>query len=57
MLVIENVTYEYQGEFVCEAINKVGNEHRSVQSEPIKIEVTGAPQVSEKYKLGSNFTV
>ena len=44
-LVIENVNYEYQGQFVCEATNKIDGETRSVQSQPIKIEVTGAPQV------------
>jgi hypothetical protein len=44
-LVIENVTYDHQGEFVCKAINKIRGEERSIQSEPIRVEVSGAPQV------------
>ncbi len=44
-LLIENVTYDYQGEFVCKAVNEIGGEEREVQSEPIKVEVSGAPQV------------
>lgn len=44
-LIIDNVTYEHQGEFVCEAKNEINGKTRTVQSEPIKIEVSGAPQV------------
>ena len=44
-LFIENVTYEHQGEYVCEAINEINGETRSVQSDPITLEVSGAPQV------------
>ena len=44
-LVIENVTYYHQGEFVCKAMNTIRGEERSVQSEPIRVEVSGAPQV------------
>ena len=44
-LVIDNVTYEHQGEFVCTAENEINDETRTYQSEPIKVEVTGAPQV------------
>eukprot|EP00095_Tigriopus_kingsejongensis_P003892 maker-scaffold597_size128559-snap-gene-0.8 protein:Tk03892 transcript:maker-scaffold597_size128559-snap-gene-0.8-mRNA-1 annotation:"hypothetical protein DAPPUDRAFT_54063" len=44
-LVIENVTYNHQGEFVCKAMNNINGEERSVQSEPIRVEVSGAPQV------------
>ena len=43
--VIENVTYDYQGEFVCKATNEINGEERTVQSDPVKVEVTGAPQV------------
>ena len=43
--VINNVTYEYQGEFVCNAVNTINEQKRSVQSDPIKVEVSGAPQV------------
>ena len=44
-LVIQNVTYAYQGEFVCKAVNIINGQKRPVQSEPIKLEVSGAPQV------------
>jgi hypothetical protein len=44
-LIIENVTYDYQGEFVCKATNDIKSEDRTVQSEPLRVEVTGAPQV------------
>ena len=44
-LFIENVTYEHQGEYVCKAINEINGETRSVQSDPITLEVTGAPLV------------
>ena len=45
-LIIEDVMYEHQGEYVCEAVNKIGGERRAAQSEPVKIEVAGAPQVA-----------
>ena len=44
-LVIRNATYDYQGEFVCKATNTINNEERSVQSDGIFVEVSGAPQV------------
>jgi len=44
-LVIDNVTYDHQGEFVCKAVNVIRGEERAVQSDPIKVEVSGAPQV------------
>ena len=44
---IGNVTYEHQGEFVCKAVNVINGEQRSVQSDPIIVEVTGAPQVTQ----------
>ena len=46
-LQIENVTYDHQGEFVCKAVNVINGEQRSVQSDPIIVEVTGAPQVTQ----------
>lgn len=45
-LLIENVTYDHQGEFVCKAVNVINGEQRTVQSDPIIVEVTGAPQVT-----------
>ncbi len=44
-LLIENVTYGDQGEYVCKAVNVINNEQRSVQSDPIHVEVKGAPEV------------
>ena len=44
-LIIENVKYEDQGEFVCKATNEINEDERSVQSEPIVIKVSGPPQV------------
>ena len=43
--VIKNVTYDYQGEWVCKAVNLINGQKRPVQSNPIKVEVSGAPQV------------
>ena len=48
--IIENVTYDYQGEFVCKATNDINGEERTVQSEPLEIRVSGPPQVL-KYKV------
>lgn len=54
--VIENVTYDYQGEFVCKATNDINGEERTVQSDPVKVMVTGAPQVL-RYKAQKNVMV
>ena len=35
--VIENVTYDYQGEFVCKATNDINGEERTVQSDAVKV--------------------
>uniref|UniRef100_A0A0K2V225 Ig-like domain-containing protein n=2 Tax=Lepeophtheirus salmonis TaxID=72036 RepID=A0A0K2V225_LEPSM len=45
-LLIDNVTYDHQGEFVCKAVNKIRGESRAVQSQPIRVEVKGAPKVN-----------
>ena len=39
VLMIENVTYDHQGEFVCEAVNKINGQQRTIQSEGIRVEV------------------
>ncbi len=44
-LVIDSVSYDDQGEFVCEAVNAIGGELRPVQSDAITVRVSGAPQV------------
>ncbi|XP_071051965.1 kin of IRRE-like protein 2 isoform X3 [Onthophagus taurus] len=42
---IPNVTYDYQGEYVCKVTNIIGGLERTVQSEAIALQVVGAPQV------------
>ncbi|CAG9762691.1 unnamed protein product [Ceutorhynchus assimilis] len=44
-LQIKNVTYEYQGEWRCKATNVIKGEEQSDISEPIILQVHGAPQV------------
>ena len=44
-LVIEDVGYGDQGEYICMASNSIGGERREVQSEAVKLEVEGVPQV------------
>ena len=44
-LVIDDTTYDHQGEYVCEAINMIGGQKKIVQSEEVHIEVRG----KEKY--------
>eukprot|EP00094_Tigriopus_californicus_P013464 TCALIF_13024-PA protein Name:"Similar to KIRREL Kin of IRRE-like protein 1 (Homo sapiens)" AED:0.12 eAED:0.13 QI:0/0.83/0.76/0.92/0.91/1/13/506/759 len=44
-LILEDTTYDHQGDYVCEAINMIGGQKKIVQSEPVHIEVRGAPQV------------
>ena len=40
-LVIEDTSYDHQGEYVCEAVNVIGDQKKIVQSEPIRMEVRG----------------
>ena len=56
-LTLTNVTYEHQGEYVCKAVNVINGEKRSVQSDPIIVEVTGAPQVTDFGTTGQEFQV
>jgi len=44
-LIIDDTTYDHQGEYVCEAVNVIGDQKKIVQSEPVRMEVRGAPQV------------
>lgn len=44
-LVIDNVTYDYQGEYECRATNYINGQERTVASDPISLQVVGAPQV------------
>ena len=40
-LIIEDTTYDHQGEYVCEAVNVIGDQKKIVQSDPIRMEVRG----------------
>ncbi|XP_069682757.1 irregular chiasm C-roughest protein isoform X1 [Periplaneta americana] len=42
---INNVTYDYKGDYVCKATNVIAGVERLVQSEAISVQVVGAPQV------------
>lgn len=44
-LVIDNVTYDYQGEYECRATNYINGQERVATSEPVSLQVVGAPQV------------
>ncbi|CAD7092261.1 unnamed protein product [Hermetia illucens] len=44
-LVIDNVTYDYQGEYECHATNYINGQERTVTSSPVSLQVVGAPQV------------
>lgn len=44
-LVIDNVTYDYQGEYECRATNYINGQERQVASDPITLQVVGQPQV------------
>ncbi|XP_074038362.1 kin of IRRE-like protein 1 isoform X2 [Leptinotarsa decemlineata] len=44
-LYISNVTYDFQGEYRCKVTNIIKGEERSEISEPIILQVHGAPQV------------
>ena len=46
-LVLEEVSYEDSGEFLCRASNIVGGQPREVLSEPVSVEVRGAPEVRQ----------
>ncbi|XP_035208361.1 B-cell receptor CD22-like isoform X2 [Stegodyphus dumicola] len=42
---IQNVTYQYQGQYVCEASNVINGHQYKATSNEIILDVTGAPQV------------
>ncbi|KAG5872976.1 hypothetical protein JTB14_029199 [Gonioctena quinquepunctata] len=44
-LYISNVTYDHQGEYFCKVTNIIKGEERSEISEPVILQVHGAPQV------------
>ncbi|CAG0893202.1 unnamed protein product [Cyprideis torosa] len=42
---INNVTYGHQGMYVCQASNSINGKERKARSEPIFLQVRGAPQI------------
>lgn len=40
-LIIRNVTYDHQGEYVCRVINFIGGKEKATQSEPVSLQVVG----------------
>lgn len=40
-LVIDNVTYDYQGEYECHATNYINGQERTVTSSPVSLQVVG----------------
>lgn len=56
-LVIDNVTYDYQGEYECRANNFINGQERSTTSDPISLQVVGAPQVLRPNSSGYQVSV
>jgi hypothetical protein len=56
-LVIDNVTYIYQGEYECRASNFINGQERSTTSDPISLQVVGAPQVLRPNSSGFHVSV
>ncbi|XP_054284580.1 irregular chiasm C-roughest protein-like isoform X1 [Macrosteles quadrilineatus] len=44
-LLLRNVTYDHQGEYVCRVVNFIGGKERMTQSEAVSLQVVGAPQI------------
>lgn len=44
-LILTNVTYDQQGQYICLAANKINGNIREVQSDPVSLQVVGAPKV------------
>ncbi|CAO1380023.1 unnamed protein product [Diamesa hyperborea] len=56
-LVIDNVTYDYQGEYECRANNFINGQERLATSDPIALQVVGAPQVIRPNSSGYGVSV
>ncbi|XP_065093433.1 uncharacterized protein LOC135714094, partial [Ochlerotatus camptorhynchus] len=56
-LVIDNVTYDYQGEYECRATNFINGQERTATSDPIALQVVGAPQVLRTSSTASGHSV
>lgn len=47
-LILTNVTYEQQGQYICLASNKINGNIREVKSDPVSLQVVGAPRVRRR---------
>lgn len=47
-LILTNVTYEQQGQYICLASNKINGKVREVKSDPVSLQVVGAPRVRRR---------
>ncbi|KAG5681586.1 hypothetical protein PVAND_011002 [Polypedilum vanderplanki] len=56
-MMIDNVTYDYQGEYECRASNFINGQERSTTSDPISLQVVGAPQVLRPNSSGYHVSV
>lgn len=56
-LVIDNVTYDYQGEYECRATNFINGQERTATSDPIALQVVGAPQVLRSSSAAAGHSV
>ncbi|RZF37361.1 hypothetical protein LSTR_LSTR010456 [Laodelphax striatellus] len=45
LMLLRNVTYQHQGEYVCQVTNVIGGKKRQAQSHSLTIQVVGGPQV------------
>lgn len=56
-LVIDNVTYDYQGEYECRASNYIKGQERTVASEPVSLQVVGEYSLSLLISLWSELRI
>ena len=54
---IDNVTYDYQGDYECRAYNFINGQERSTSSDPISLQVVGQPQVLRPNSSGYHVSV
>ncbi|XP_035737382.1 hemicentin-2-like isoform X7 [Vespa mandarinia] len=56
-LILTNVTYEQQGQYICLASNKINGHVREVKSDPVSLQVVGAPRIPLVIGAVAGFTV
>ena len=52
---IEDAWYADQGLYRCVASNTIGSARREAQSKPIRLDVTGPPQITTTSRKGARF--